>query len=65
MISIARIAGILSLPLLAGGLVVMNGTLAAQGTAPKKASAAKLDDYRLKAGRITMRLKVAGAAEAA
>jgi len=41
MISIARIAGILSLPLLAGGLVVMNGTLAAQGTAPKKASAAK------------------------
>jgi len=40
MISIARIARTLSLPLLAGGLLVMNGSLAAQ-TAPKKSAAAK------------------------
>jgi curli biogenesis system outer membrane secretion channel CsgG len=41
MISTARIARTLSLPLLAGGLLVMNGTLVAQGTAPKKSAAAK------------------------
>jgi len=41
MISTARIVRTLSLPLLAAGLLVMNGAAAAQGTAPKKSTAAK------------------------